>query len=74
MVRGTCYKRAFGTVFTFDDEMKILPNVGNFLSSSKNKDNLNRFLAQKFASYNNSPPVFAVTYSDEISFLDKALM
>ena len=38
------------------------------------QDNLNRYLAQKFASYINSPPVFVVMYSDETSSLDKALI
>ena len=51
-------------MFNFNDEMKIPTNFDDYLSCHENKKRLNKYLAQKLPSYNNSLPLFVVTCND----------
>ena len=53
--------------FDFNDETKF-PNdfIGNFSKNSKNKDDLNKYLAQKFFILHESDIILVVTFNDSI--------
>ena len=65
-VQVTRCKRGLDTVLEFNDETKIPPNSDKFWNSSESKGSLNRYLAQKIISYNNSLPLLVVTYYDTV--------
>ena len=59
--------RGTGSRFVFNDETKF-PNdfIDNFSKNSKNKDDLNKYLAQKFLILHEFDIILVVTFNDSI--------
>ena len=64
---GTQKDRGNESRFDFNDETKF-PNdfIDNFSKNSKNKDDLNKYLAQKFLILHESDIILVVTFHDSI--------
>ena len=64
---GTRKDQGTGSRFIFNDETKFpIDFIGNFSKNSKNKDDLNRYLAQKFLILHESDISLVVTFNDSI--------
>ena len=64
---GTQKDRGNESRFDFNDETKFSNDfIGNFSKNSKNKDDLSKYLAQKFFILHESDIILVVTFNDSI--------